>query len=66
MFAAYASLVALSERRINPASMSALGEKMSCICRFCSVWFDVTVEPGLIQPRTEPKRRNDNALHGDS
>jgi hypothetical protein len=41
-------------------------KKMSRICRFWSLWFDVTVEPGLIQLRTEPKRRNDDALHGDS
>jgi hypothetical protein len=30
------------------------------------LWFDLTVEPGLIQLRTKPKRRNDDALHGDS
>ena len=41
-------------------------KKMSRICRFWSLWFDVTVEQGLIQLRTEPKRRNDDALHGDS
>ena len=41
-------------------------KKMSRICRFWSLWFDITVEPGLIQLRTEPKRRNDDALHGDS
>ncbi len=30
-------------------------KKMSRICRFWSLWFDVTVEPGLIRLRTEPK-----------
>ena len=61
------SVVDMSEK--DSRHRNGLGDalkKMSRICRFWSLWFDVTVEPGLIQLRTEPKRRNDDALHGDS
>ena len=37
--------------------MSDSSKQMSRICRFWNLWFDVTVEPGLIQLRTEPKWR---------
>jgi len=38
-----------------PQWLGDSSEKKSRICRFCSLWFDVTVEPGLIRLRTEPK-----------
>ena len=40
-------------------------KKMSRICRFCSIWFDVTVEPRFHPAPNRTEEENDDALHGD-
>jgi hypothetical protein len=52
----------LSERRINPFNGRFGGKNVMQL----SILQRLVRRSGLIQPRTEPTRRNDNALHGDS
>jgi hypothetical protein len=40
-------------------------KKMSRICRFCSIWFDVTVEPRFHPAPNRTEEENHDALHGD-